>query len=59
MTTRREGEELVTEGLEISKSELAWIRAQAKKEHERLAGRSKFVPHQGLRERTRRLKRQG
>ena len=43
-------------GLELTKAERAWILAQAKKEHARLQGRSKFVPHQGLRERTRRLK---
>lgn len=49
-------EELVTDGLELSPRERAWIRAQAKREARRRGETSKFVPHQGLKERTRRLK---
>jgi hypothetical protein len=55
--TEKPAEELVTDGVELSKAELAWIRAQAKKAAELKHGRSKYIPHQGLRERARRVRR--
>lgn len=54
MNTPRD-EELVTVNVELSKAELAWIRKQ---QHRReRAAESKYVAHQGLKERTRRLRR--
>lgn len=54
MNTPRD-EELVTVNVELSKAELAWIRKQQKARAGALG--SKYVAHQGLKERTRRLRR--
>ncbi len=51
--TPREEPPPTADGLVLSTREQVWVRNQYRKEH----GSSKYIPHQGTRERQRRLRR--